>query len=275
MGLSPDRNRQAAPVANRTLRNIFVPQAAIAPYLEDDEPALPFRVALVSDPDVLLEIARVRIESFRTGRRLTHRVASAAIDIEDYSENALLFAAFEKATDRVIGTMRIAFSTRGTTTMQHLAPLPGHWGEQPFGEARLLCVPRSDHSRMVLLMLCKAFFLAARIEDVDNFIIGARRSMEPFYRLLMFRDVSDPPLFFTPPNLTRAHRVMGFNVRHAESIWAAGPDMAAMRRVFFEQKHHDIALPTDGRLVNPLAGLKPPVLDGLPVTPGKIVTLAR
>ena len=183
---------------NRTLRNIFVPEGAIAPYLAEESPSLPFRISLVSDADTLLRIAQVRIESFRAGRHLTHEVASTAIDVEDYGENSLLFAAFDKSCDQILGTMRIAFSTRGATTMQRLAPLPGQWGKQPFGEARLLCVPKSPHSRMVLLMLCKAFFLASRIEDVDNFIIGARRSMEPFYRLLMFNDVSTPPLFFTP-----------------------------------------------------------------------------
>ena len=68
---------------------------------------------------------------------------------------------------------------------------------------------------------------------------------------------------------------MGFNVRNAETIWAKGPEMENMRRVFFEQQHADIDLSAEGPLLNPLAGLKAPLLNGAPVHPSKIVTLAR
>jgi len=252
-----------------------VPEAAIEPYLESLTPSLPFTIRPVRTHAELLDVARLRLEAYRISTIRSPEDLESAIDTEDYSENSVVLAAFEKATDKVIGTMRIGFSTRGKTTMKSLAKMPGHWGSRPYGEARMLCMLKSEHSRMVLLMLCKAFFGACRTEGLDNIIIGARRGMEPFYRILCFDDVRDPPLYFSPPSTDMPHRVLGLEVSRLEEIWGLHKSMSSLRRMFFDQTHSDIAMDDLPPVINPLAALSSPVILGRPVSLQAIASLVR
>ncbi len=230
---------------------------------------------IVQNNDDLLKVAQLRLAVYRLPSTGLTGNLERAIDADDYADNSVVLAAFDKITDDVIGTMRVSFSTRGKTTMQALADLPGFWGTMPYGEARMLCVPKSEHSRMVLLMLCKAFFQSCRIEGLENIIIGARRAMEPFYRILCFDDVRNPPLFFTPPTINAPHRILGLQVSKLESIWAQHETTEDLRHIFFTQRHADIDLGNSGPIVNPLSRSLPPTISGEVVKLQAIASLMR
>ncbi len=255
---------------SRLLQQIFLPDGPIQPFLKSLNPVLPFAIRVVCSNDELIKVARLRLSVYRVDADVEN-----AIDVEDFSENSVVLAAFDKESEEVIGTMRVAFSSRGKTTMQNLAALPGLWGTLPYGEARLLCVPKSEHSRMVLLMLCKAFFQLCRTEGLDNIIIGSRRAMEPFYRILCFEDVATPPLYFSPPSNSMPHRILGLRVSQLEHIWSMHDNTGNLRHIFFAQKHADIELGGEDRVRNPLAVMKAPVIEGKTIELQSIASLVR
>ncbi len=259
----------------RLLQQIFLPDAPILPHLESQNPALPFVVRAVSTTDELLTVARLRLSVYRVAAKGEEPPLESALDVEDFAANSQVLAAIDKETNEMIGTMRIAFSSRGPTTMEQLISLPEPWRHAPYAEARLLCVPKSENSRMVLLMLCKTFFKACRIEGVDNIIIGARRAMEPFYRILCFEDVSDPPMFFSPAANNMPHRILALRVSQLEQIWPQHDFTENLRRMFFVQQHEDIRLGRAAPLINPLSGMHPPSIAGKAIVVQPIARLAR
>ncbi|MGB7180694.1 MAG: hypothetical protein WBD51_02085 [Burkholderiaceae bacterium] len=259
---------------SRLRKQIFFPDAAFEPYLQTATPELPFVVRPVSDSDELLRIAEVRLAAYRIDLKNDLSVLSEAIDVEDYAENALVLAAFDKKSDDVLGTMRIAFSSRGPTTMQSVAGLPNEWNARDYGEARLLCVPKHEHSRMILLMLCKAFYLACRQQSIDHMLIGSRRAMEPFYEFLCFSDIADNPLFFTPPTHDMPHRIMSLRVDNLQHIWQNASERDLLSQMFFKQRHFDIQL-GGAALQNPLSEMSAPKLAGETLRVSEMVVLVR
>lgn len=262
---------------SRLGKKIFFPDEAFEPYLRSATPQLPFTVRPVTNSEELLRVAEVRLTAYRSNAANTGsdtRSLSDAIDIEDYAPNSVVLAAFDKGTDDILGTLRIAFSNRGATTMQSVAGLPDIWATRPYGEARLLCVPTHDQSRMILLMLCKAFYQACRKQEIDHMLIGSRRAMQPFYEFLCFSDIALEPVFFTPPNHDLQHRIMSLRIDDLEKTWQAAPGREVLKQIFFDQHHTDIAL-ADADSTNPLHELPPPTFLGETLNVSDMVVLVR
>ena len=258
----------------RILKNLFFPDDALAKYLSGTKPQLPFVVRPVSNNEELLRVAEVRLTAYRATPREDGSRIAEAIDQDDYAENALVLAAFAKETEDVLGTIRLAFSPRGPTAMNVVGGLPADWHKREFGEARLLCVPISEHNRVVTVMLCKAFYLACLQQDIATMLIGSRKAMEPFYRILGFDDISEPATFFRPPpSHTMAHRVMSLNIVGLQEHWLNMGDRDTLLRMFFDQEHADIQL--GNSYLNPLTGLDAPESEGKVLEVGARVQLVR
>jgi len=241
--------------------------------MDGREPQLPFVIRPVVNNEELLRVAELRLDAFRISLGDDPTKLGDAIDLEDYATNAAVLAAFDKVTGEIIGTMRLSFSSRGPTTMQSVTTFPNDWFVGTYAEARLLCVPKGRYNRIVMIMLCKAFYLACINEGIDSMLVGARRSMEPLYRFLRFDDVSNPPLKFVPPSHTMPHRVLSLPVNEVQSRWQQAGKRETLLHLFFEQYHADLRV--SDLSLNPLFGLSAPTVQGEVLEISQLVSLLR
>lgn len=234
----------------RLFRALFAPSEPMrALSVLDGDVSLPFEIRPIKSPAELAEVGAMRRSSYRLLSNPLHTV-----DDLDFASHAIVLGAFDKQSRRLLGTMRVLISSRGPSEIARYVDLPTSWSESPFGEARHLCVPRlSKHHLSVKVMLFKSLYLVAQDQNCSSLVIATRGALQGMYRMMHFVDLRDSATKFVPNGSHHEQTVLGLQISDLAQRWKDDSEMTAFHRLFFEQKHPDLSLPT-GAALNPLSG---------------------
>lgn len=241
---------------SRLWKSVFLPFNEVQRVTGlNGEVALPFVVRAIQTIEELQAVARLRHTGYRLSGLRTEDTIDHAFDL---APNTVIFGAFDKTDQSLIGTIRVVIGSRGPVEVSSYCAVPTAIYEAPQAEARWFCVPRGSHNALVKLLLCKALYQLAVETDCASIVVAAKRSMQGLYRLMQFDDIAQSPVVFQPDGHRHAHTVLGISVPRVREQWREDPDLAQMFKVFFEQTHPDLQIPADSqRVLNPLSELQP------------------
>lgn len=210
---------------------------------------MPFEIRPVESLAELAEVGAMRQASYRL---MSDPLQS--IDELDFARHAIVLGAFDKQSQRLLGTMRILVGSRGPSEIARYVNLPTEWSQSPFGEARHLCVPRSSRYAIAIkILLYKSIYQIATEQQCSSLVIATRRALQGMYRLMHFDDVRQTPTTFIPDGTEHEHTVLGLSLDRLAERWGKDHEMKTFHRIFFQQTHPDLLLPSGG-FVNPLTG---------------------
>lgn len=182
---------------------------------------LSFTVRLARDEADLQEACAVRAHAY--GHHLPQlREALARPDVLDRQRGVATLICRDKATGRVVGTVRIQRCVSGHLQLEHDVALPQQLARQPRAECtRLAIVPGADP--LVRPMLVKAAYLFCVAQQVRWLIIGARsEALVRVYRGLGFAEALGEGVRVPLAHAgDLPHAILAFDVVTAERTWSA------------------------------------------------------
>lgn len=212
--------------------------------------SLPLTVRPVRTLAELREVSALRESAY--ARHLGHSECLGP-DEFDFAPNALVLAAIDKRTSKVIGTMRVVIGDTGPLQLDSYVRLPReHTGIA--AEASRLAVARTRLHTLVKLSLWKAFHRVCSGYGVDSMVLAARSPLDQDYLWLDFDNIAGTPLWFVPGgSFCDPHRVLMQRMLGLQERWRSkGHDFYKFN---FELVHPDIRPFVDGG-TNPLSTLR-------------------
>ncbi|HEX6364254.1 MAG TPA: hypothetical protein VFZ93_14955 [Albitalea sp.] len=183
--------------------------------------SLRFTLRVARSEGELRAACRVRAASY--GHHLPHlRNTFAEPDDVDWSAEATVFVAYDKATGEAVGTARLTTNAREPLQIERSVVLPEPLSDGVLAEVTRLSVRPGHDDPRVKLALMKSTYLYCMARQVNWMVIGARsEGLIRQYQRLGFTDLlggQSVPLAHAG-NLP--HRILGFDVTAAERNWHA------------------------------------------------------
>lgn len=234
-------------------RRLLSPPAVMADLSQTGRgvQTLPFVVRPARTAAELQEVAVLRHASY--GR---HRSQSSGPrpDAIDYAPNAVVLIAIDKASARVVGTIRLVVGDTGPIELEQYVHIPREVTGVPAEAARLV-IGRTPKRTLVKLALFKAFYLFCAGHGIDSMVVAARDPVRFDYLWLQFHDLTDTPLWFVPGgDFPDPHQVLMQPIAGLRERWHhASHDFY---KILFEMVHPDIRPFVNGG-INPLSRLAP------------------
>lgn len=229
--------------------------------------SLPLTVRPVRSLAELREVSLLRESAYGRHFGLTD---SCGPEEFDFAPNALVLAAIEKRTSKVIGTLRVMIGDTGPLQLDTYVRLPRE-RIGVAGEASRLAVARTRLHTLAKLSLWKAFHRLCSGYGVDSMVLAARSPLDHDYLWLDFENIGREPLWFVPGgSFCEPHRVLMQRMSGLQERWRGkGHDFYKFN---FELVHPDIRPFVDGG-TNPLSALSR--MSSIPSTANMAVDTRR
>lgn len=180
---------------------------------------LPFRIIFADTEELLQKACDIRYKCYK---KHIPELAEGMQDIapEDRHPDYAVMLAVSKVDESVIGTVRVQVARSTKLGLERSVSLPAALKNNTVAEITRLTATGSNGSLTVRLMLMKASYWYARLNDVSNIFLCARSPVDKQYQVFKFNELFENKEFYPMSHIGGiAHRVMWFNLMAIEQYW--------------------------------------------------------
>ncbi len=180
-------------VLERTAETLTTPFERRRPKLTTTEMTefLPFEILFMRTDERLAEITKSRRQAYAEHHEenLQSIFGDSELDPKDTQANSLILYAVEKATQNVIGSIRISTNSSRPFQLEQELQLPEPYAGKHLASFGRLAVPRGRYSAIVKFALLKGAYLYSTAVQANHWLLATIAPIDRLYTRIGFNNI--------------------------------------------------------------------------------------